>query len=92
MLVQSLGQEDALEEEMVTNQYSCLKISMDRRAWRATYSPRGLKESNMTEHTYVHSQKYTHTHTNDEHAIINEKYCSSQGLHIEDAKYKDIII
>ena len=46
----------------------------------------------MTEHTYVHSQIYTHTHTNDEHAIINEKYCSSQGLHIEDAKYEDIII
>ena len=30
-------------------QYSCLENSMDRKAWRATYSPWGLKESDMTE-------------------------------------------
>ena len=30
-------------------QYSCLENSMDREAWQATYSPRGLKESDTTE-------------------------------------------
>ena len=36
--VQSLGQEDPLEEEMGTHslQYSCLEDSMDKGAWRAT--------------------------------------------------------
>ena len=35
--IQSLGQEDALEKQMATLlQYSCLEISMDRGAWRAT--------------------------------------------------------
>ena len=35
--IQSLGQEDALEKQMATlPQYSCLEISMDRGAWRAT--------------------------------------------------------
>ena len=30
-------------------QYSCLENSMDRGAWQATYSLRGLKKSDMTE-------------------------------------------
>ena len=30
-------------------QYSCLENPMDRGAWRATYSPQGCKESDMTE-------------------------------------------
>jgi len=34
--VQSLGQEDPLEEGMATLQYSCLENPMDRAAWRAT--------------------------------------------------------
>ena len=35
MLVPSLSQEDALEEEVAT-QHSCLENPMDRRAWWAT--------------------------------------------------------
>ena len=34
--VQSLGQEDHLEKEMVTHQYSCLGNPMDRGVWWAT--------------------------------------------------------
>ena len=34
--VQSLVQEDPLEKEMVTLQYSCLENPMDRGAWWAT--------------------------------------------------------
>ena len=33
MQVQSLGQQDPLEEEMTTHQYSCLGNSMERGAW-----------------------------------------------------------
>ena len=37
MLVRSLGQEDALEKEMVTHsKYSCLENSMDRGACQTT--------------------------------------------------------
>ena len=35
-------------------QYSCLENSMDRAAWRATYSPRGCKELDMTERLSFH--------------------------------------
>ena len=37
-------------------QYSCLENSMDRGAWWG-YSPRGHKESDMTEqaHTHIHT-------------------------------------
>ena len=42
--VQSLGQEDPLEKGMTNSlQYSCLKNSMDRGAWRATV--RGVVKS-----------------------------------------------
>ena len=34
--VRSLGQEDFLEEEMASVQYSCLENPMDRGAWQAT--------------------------------------------------------
>ena len=34
-LVQSLGREDALEEEMVPRQCSCLETPRDRGAWPA---------------------------------------------------------
>ena len=50
MQVQSLGQEDPLEEGMANPlQYSCLGSSMDREAWRAavhgvTKSRRRLKQ------------------------------------------------
>ena len=36
MQVRTLGQEDPLEEEMVTHQYSCLGNPMDRGVWWAT--------------------------------------------------------
>jgi len=36
MRIQSLGQEDPLEQGRATLQYSCLENPMDRGAWRAT--------------------------------------------------------
>ena len=39
-------------------QYFCLENSMDREAWRATYSPWDCKESNMTERL-THTDLYT---------------------------------
>ena len=33
--VQSLSQEDSLEENMATHSYSCLENGMDRGAWQA---------------------------------------------------------
>ena len=36
-------------------QYSCLKNSVDRGAWQATYSPWGPKESDMTEQLTQHT-------------------------------------
>ena len=50
-LVRSLGQEDALEEEMATIlQCSCLGKSHGQRTL-VGQSPWGLKESDTTEHT-----------------------------------------
>ena len=46
-MVQSLGQEDPLEEEMYPLQYSCLENSMDRGARCATIN--GVAELDMTE-------------------------------------------
>ena len=43
--VRPLGQKDPLEEGMVTHFYSCLKKSIDRRAWRATDMIEWLKLS-----------------------------------------------
>ena len=50
--VWSLGQEEPLEEQTATHsRYSCLENPMDRRAWKATYSPQGHIESDTTEVT-----------------------------------------
>ena len=48
--VRSLGWvgEDPLEKGMAL-QYSCPEYSKDKGAWKATYSPRGCKELDMTE-------------------------------------------
>ena len=35
-------------------QYACLKNPLDSEAWQATYSPRGHKESDTTEHIALH--------------------------------------
>ena len=43
--VQSLGQEDPLEKDMATLQYSCLEDSMDRGVWWATVH--GVKKSQI---------------------------------------------
>ena len=49
MQVQSLGQEDPLEKEMVTHlQYLCQDNPMNKGDWWA-YSPRGCKELDMTQ-------------------------------------------
>ena len=48
--VRSLGWEDPLEEGMATHSsILAWRIPMDRGAWRATYSPWGHKELDMTE-------------------------------------------
>ena len=39
-------------------QYSCLKNSMDRGAWEATYSPPGRRESDKTEQLHFHLLYY----------------------------------
>ena len=58
--VQSLGWENPLEENMATHSsILAWRIPMDRGAWRATYSPQGCKELDMTEAT---EQAYMHTY------------------------------
>ena len=54
--VQSLGWEDPLEKEMATHS-STLAWKMDREGQRSLvgYSPRGHKESNMTEQLHITS-------------------------------------
>ena len=61
MLVQPLGQEDPLEEEMVTHSVFLPKTFHGQKSL-AGYSPRGLKESDMTEHTHMYTHTNTHTH------------------------------
>ena len=50
--VQSLGLEDALEKEVQPTQYSCL----GPHGWRSLvgYSPRGHKESDMSDRLHFH--------------------------------------
>ena len=48
--IQSLGQEDPLEQEMATHS-SSLTWRISRTEEPAGYSPWSLKESDMTEHT-----------------------------------------
>ena len=48
MWVRSLGQEDPLEEKIAPFQYFCLGNPMNRGACRATRSPWGGEELDMT--------------------------------------------
>ena len=52
MLFRSLGQEDTLEREMVT--HSSIFVEFHGQRSLAGYSPQGLKESDVTEHTLTH--------------------------------------
>ena len=52
MQVPSLGQEDPLEEEMATHS-SILDWEIPWIGSLAGYSPRGLKESDRTEHAHI---------------------------------------
>ena len=55
----SLGQEDPLEEGMATHSsILAWRISINRRAWQATYSPQGCKELDTTEATeHAHMER-----------------------------------
>ena len=53
MLFRSLGQEDILEREMVTCSSIFAGEFHGQRSLEG-YSPQGLKESDMTEHTLTH--------------------------------------
>ena len=56
--VQSLGQEDPLQEEMATQ--SCLGNPMDWGAWRATVFGVAKSRTQLSEYAHTH----VHTHTN----------------------------
>ena len=51
--VQSLGQEDPLEKEMATHQYSCLENSMDRGAWWATIHEVTKSRTRLSDFTFT---------------------------------------
>ena len=58
MWVPSLGREDPMEVEMATHcSLLARRIPMDRGPWRATYSPWGHEELEMTKrvHTPTHT-------------------------------------
>ena len=61
-LVQSLRQEDPLEESMPTHSCSCLENAMDGGARWVSYSPWGHKELGPTDHTYTYIYIYSHIH------------------------------
>ena len=62
MQVQSLGWEDALEEDMATHS-SILAWKIPRTEEPGVgYSPWGHKESDTTECEYTHTHTHTHTH------------------------------
>ena len=67
--VQSLGQEDPLEEEMAFHS-SVL-------AWEIPWTEKpggpwstGHKESNMTEHTHTHTHTHTHSYTHTARELL----------------------
>ena len=80
-LVESLGQDDPLEAEKGNPlQYSFLENSMDRGAWRATYSPCGHRESHMTDQVPL-SLSRTHTYLNLSTVHLNlTQWCNSSTL------------
>ena len=63
-MVQSLDQEDSLEEEMATHSVF-LSEKFHGQKSLVGYSPRGHKESDTTKQlrTYIHTHARAHTHT-----------------------------
>ena len=58
--VQSLGQEDPMEESMATHsRILAWRIPMDKGAWRATVYGVAKSQTQLSAHTHTH----THTHT-----------------------------
>ena len=55
-------------------QYSCLENPMDRGAWRATYSPWGLKESDTTERLSTHKNASHPLWTANRVRIMNDVF------------------
>ena len=61
--VLSLDQEDPLEEENGKPlQNSCLKNSMDSRAWRVIVHAVAKNQTRLSTHTHTHPHTHTHTH------------------------------
>ena len=59
MQVQSLGQEDPLEEGMATHS-GILAWKIHEQRGLVGYSPWGCKESNATEHTHTQNLKHSY--------------------------------
>ena len=80
--VQFLGQEDPLEQEMVTL-FSILawRIPMDRGAWQATVH--GVTESDTAEHTHSQQRKHKKTPQREKDGLGTE--LSRVQIILEDA-------
>ena len=60
-------------------QYSRLENSMGRGAWQG-YSPKGCKESDMTEHTHTHTHINTRTGAQDGNSTFPHEALQGSGV------------
>ena len=70
MGVQSLSQEDPLEEEMATHSSILGQISLDRGAWQTTAY--GITKSWTRQSTHTHTHTHTHKHSIGRMGSISE--------------------
>ena len=76
--VQSLGQEDLLEEEMAT----CLEYSMGRGAWQATVH--GIAKSRTLLNNWAHTHMWVYLWRQSFNLLFIIKSCWQKNLHIPD--------
>ena len=71
MPVQSLGQEDPLEEELAAPlQYSCLGNPMDRGTWWVTVCEAAKSRTQLnSEHTHTHEETAENQHTRQTNVV-----------------------